>query len=289
METIKSKVGLTDKFWTPPISKKEAIDLYLSGTSVKSLADICKCSTPGIHLLLTRNKIQKRSQGDIIRKYKINESYFNEIDNEEKAYFLGFLFADGDNNTKKHVVRLRLQEKDLEILQKLNSLIENESPVKVIPYEPRHSYKNGQDVACLIINSKRISDRLNELGCIPKKSFTVKYPNVSKELNQHFIRGYFDGNGSFGITNSKSNGCTQTRFYFDIDGSDNILSVMQEILVQELDLSVTKRSVRAENKDGKVVTLRYSGEQALKIINWIYKDANIKMNRKYQKYLCVTH
>jgi hypothetical protein len=112
-----------------------------------------------------------------------------------------------------------------------------------------------------------------------------KYPTISSNFDKHFIRGYFDGNGSFGVINDNG----RNRYFFDIDGSENILSKMQDILIELLDLTTTKRSIRAEREEGKVVTLRYSGEQALKIMNWIYSNATIKMERKYQKYLCVTH
>lgn len=284
---FRRKLPSTNSSYKLSISKADIIKKYLNGLSCPEIAKECGCNPSYINAVIKKSGTERRKAGEVNRKYKINESYFNEIDNEEKAYFLGFLFSDGDNNTRKHVVRLRLQEKDLDILERLNSLIENESPVRVIPYrEKSTAFKNGQDVACLIINSRRVSDRLNEIGFTPKKSFTINYPAIPRELDRHFIRGYFDGNGSFGITNSKCNGYTQIRFYLDIDGSDNILSVMQVILVQEMDLSITKRSVRAENTDGKVVTLRYSGEQALKIMDWIYKDSSIKMDRKYQKYLC---
>ena len=49
---------------------------------------------------------------------KINKNFFNKIDTEEKAYFLGFLYADGYNNTDRNSVALSLKEDDKEILEK---------------------------------------------------------------------------------------------------------------------------------------------------------------------------
>lgn len=51
-----------------------------------------------------------------LRKYSLNESYFEKIDSEEKAYFLGFLFSDG--SVSKYSLNLSLAEVDKEILEK---------------------------------------------------------------------------------------------------------------------------------------------------------------------------
>jgi intein-encoded DNA endonuclease-like protein len=269
------------KNWTLPYSKKEIFDMYSGGKSCSEIAQLCSCNPSNIFALMRRNNIPRRKISDINRKYKINESYFNEIDSEEKAYFLGFLFADGDNNTKKYVVRLRLKYTDEEILQKLNSLIENESPIR--HEKARDNFKKGElisssDTCGLYINSKKISERLNQLGFTPKKSFTVRFPEeIPCELYRHFIRGYFDGNGCLGyFTRGK-------RLYFDIDGSELILSKVQEILIENLKISKTKLSIRAENLDGRVVSMRYSGKNALLIIDWIYNGASIYLERKYKK------
>ena len=74
------------------------------------------------------------------RKYPVDEQFFDEIDSEEKAYFLGMLYADGTNSMKKTEVSLRLQEEDYEILTKLNNLLQPTKPLRPIIRDKKEKY-----------------------------------------------------------------------------------------------------------------------------------------------------
>jgi len=66
--------------------------------------------------LLEKHRIQK-SVSQAQRKYSLNENYFDEIDTSNKAYILGFLYADGYNNRINNTVVLSLFKQDREILE----------------------------------------------------------------------------------------------------------------------------------------------------------------------------
>src|SRR5690606_4239788 len=124
-------------------------------------------SLTAINGLLRRNGYKAKSQSELQRKYNIDETFFDVIDTEEKAYFLGFLYADGYNNTDRSSVALSLKEDDKEILEKLNNLLQ--------PNKPLGHKKSGQ--TALLISNKHISQRLVELGCHRAKTYTLVFPS----------------------------------------------------------------------------------------------------------------
>ena len=84
------------------ITKEEIKSLYLSGKSLSEIALIAGCRFENIRSHLKRMQISCRKQEEAQRKMYLNQEFFNSIDTEEKAYVLGFLFADGYNNEVKN-------------------------------------------------------------------------------------------------------------------------------------------------------------------------------------------
>lgn len=126
-----------------------------------------------------------------------NIHYFDSIDTPNKAYFLGFLFADGRNVYKKDEIKIQLQECDLHILESFKKEIESILPIKI----NRQAISNGEirNYYILRMCGKHLCDRLNELGMTPNKSATISLPKegeVPHEYFRDFLRGYVDGNGS---------------------------------------------------------------------------------------------
>jgi len=222
------------------------------------------------------SKYGKIIQNEKVRKYPVNEDYFNNIDCEEKAYFLGILYADGTNSLKKTEIKLSLQEDDLEILIKLNNLLQ---PTKPILFKPKISEKHKNQWA-LIINSKIVSYKLNELGIVPNKTFKVIYPQwLDKKLNRHFIRGYFDGDGC--VTFDKYN----RQLCFSFTGTENIVLNIENILINKSNLNNVKLSTRFPERNDNIRSLCYSGNgNSRNFYDFIYNDATIYMKRKKDKF-----
>ena len=251
------------------LTHKEKTELFTKYETGKYTgADLAKeypISLTAINGLLRRNGYKAKSQSELQRKYNIDETFFDVIDTEEKAYFLGFLYADGCNATNRNAVILSLKEDDKEILEKLNSLLQHKKPLW-------HT-KSGQTT--LLISNKHISQRLIELGCHRAKTYTLVFPSekqVPKHLVRHFVRGYFDGDGWVG---EKA---------ICIVSTLNFCNSLAEILNQELNVNSYIRARHPERKNN-IRMLELSNKAARKFLNWIYKGSNIHLQRKYKRYL----
>ena len=70
-----------------------------------------------------------------------------------------------------------------------------------------------------IVQNKHLWNILNSYGCTPRKSLTLKFPDIkifkSKDLIRHFIRGYFDGDGCISFSNKD-----HTKIFCNILGTE---------------------------------------------------------------------
>lgn len=124
-----------------------------------------------------------------VRKYNFDQNYFNIIDTEEKAYWLGFIYADG--NVYRTTFTLKLNIKDESHIKIFMNHIKGEQPIKY--YSENCCYVN--------ITSKRMIKQLNDIGVMPRKTFKIELPKLRYDLYNDFIRGYFDGDGCIYVTN----------------------------------------------------------------------------------------
>lgn len=208
-----------------------------------------------------------------MRKYSFNEHYFDIIDCQEKAYWLGFFAADGYNHRDKGCIELRLHKQDMEILNKFKSCIEANNPIALY----KETYCN------LSLYSKHLCEKLAEYGLDQAKTYTLQLPSLEKSLMRHFIRGYFDGDGCFSVIkrNDRKNPNSKT-YQFNITGMEGPLSIIQQHLVDNV--GVVKNSLK-KRASTMAVTIHYSGRNVCKkILDYLYNNATIYLQRKYNKY-----
>lgn len=245
---------------------------------MEKIAQIYTVGRGVIQRLIKKYNIKTRSVSDRHRKFNIDENYFDVIDTEEKAYFLGFLYADGHNNIKKHTVNLRIM--DEEIIRKLNNLISNDNII--------WQYKVGKNICyTLSICSKHMSEILSKYGCGKNKTFNCFFPEniISDNLLNHFMRGYFDGDGSiYNYIIKRNNNKISHAVGFSVIGAYNLINKYLDILVNNCNISKAKLQYKNKN-DKRVCSFLYSGRnQIITIYKYLYKDANIFMQRKYEKF-----
>lgn len=251
-----------------------ARDMYLSGNW--SICQIESIFGKERHTLVKNLKkyfnVKVRRDG----KKQINSSVFNEIDNEEKAYWLGFLYADGSVSSTRNSFELALQEQDLSHIEKFRTFLC--STHKILK---RTIHANGKDFTAyrIAIRDAQIHDDLIRHGCVPKKSLNIGFPEIPQYLIRHFIRGFFDGDGTITLANSR-------RISFAVSftsGCKEFLEELSYIILKDLSISTTIY----KDKRSKAMTLEINGgkQGRIKFLDYLYKDSNIYLERKYEKYL----
>ena len=111
-------------------------------------------------------------------KPKFNENIFDNIDTEEKAYWLGFIFADGYIETQKpnmkYSFEICLSCKDKHHLEKFNIFMQHKNMnIKVYTHLDKIANKERTNARWIVAN-KHLWNTLNNLGCTPQKSLTLK-------------------------------------------------------------------------------------------------------------------
>lgn len=227
----------------------------------------------------------KRQGGDFFyaRKYGLNEYYFDVIDTEDKAYMLGFIYADGNNLFQTNRISIHLSKTDEEILKKFSQIVYGS---EILKYNSR---KNDKGIVfnyvSLNMYSKHMSQHLATLGVVERKSHKITFPKwLDKYLYRHFIRGLIDGDGWIYIPNdnrdSPNVGLICTR---------NINDFLKEYYDKEFGIKTYLTKAHKQDMD-VMCEIRVKNYHQCKIfLDWLYKDSTIYLQRKYnlyQKFLC---
>ncbi len=257
--TDEQKIEICRKYQTNNYTLNDlAIEFSVVPTSIKSI-------------LLKRNiEIINR----VYSKYTINKNYFDIIDTEDKAYFLGLLYADGYNSTNRFGIDL--QEKDKEILYLFSTYLESNHPITIRKLNDKN--KNWQNQYKLCISNTYLCNQLTKLGCIPRKSLVLTFPTeeqVPFYLIRHFIRGMWDGDGSIYVSNNRI-GTNITSTYAICNSISDILSTQ---------CYFTGTICKDKRSKHTTSILYLTGSKAITFLRWIYQDSTIYLKRKYEKYL----
>lgn len=252
------------------IDERKVISMYNGGHyTVSEICELFNVSKYKIRTVLKNNGIKSKTS----KKYDYNDFIFENIDSEEKAYWLGFLYADGYVRKRSGVgseLRLKLSIKDMDHLIKFKKFISPDEKTPLVYEENKNSkcYK-------ISINSSKIVDDLINKGCINKKSSLIEFPYfLNKELTNHFIRGYFDGDGSISFSDK------QICLNF-VSGSENFLKKLKK----ELSNGSNCKESNLVGSSDRFKYIQFSAKDDLyKIYDYLYKNSNVYMDRKFQKY-----
>lgn len=248
--------------------EQELIKDYLSGLSVQALN--IKYSTTNSHRILKRHHIKTRKAGHNSRLYQIDENVFDNLNNELSSYVLGFVYADG--NISKETLKIGLSVKDLTHLEKIRNIFGIELPIK--HYQVKTPQGKIKDAIKLSVYSQKISRKLLTLGVVKNRGWLeqLTLPNLPIESYRHFIRGLVDGDGSLDASH-------RNNARLRILGQRDILNWISRIFESELEISYREPRQRIG-----IMELEYGGaRQARKAITWLYKDAQIFLERKINK------
>ena len=212
---------------------------------------------------------------------KYNEHFFDVIDSELKAYLLGYLVADGcvtieqrKEKPNNPIRRVQFQPSidDLQVITLMKETIAPDNKVTMV----KSKRENRKDTVKLrLANSYMVKVLVEKYKIYPRKTYdkTFRFPKMEKQFRRHFIRGYMDGDGSFGNRHF-SMICNSKLFLEDI------LSEFKEAIPD------LKHYVYEENRS---LTTYYSlhfsvnKKSRLDLFNYLYKDCQYKLNRKFNK------
>ena len=259
---------------------KKILQLYEEGKSCRQVGKIigvCPSTVSNVLAAFHKQPRSKHQQGHSKgttknRKHIFDLNFFETIDTEEKAYWLGFLYADGCVRYKG-TITLALQEQDKEHIENFLKAIRN---YDIIPSYERKT-KSYRATVC----SVKMAEDLRIHGCLQKKSLRLSFPSekdVPKKLIHHFMRGYFDGDGCF--TNIES-----SNPQFSILGTPRFLDGYENVLLSHLNNQKRTKRVHRKNWNEQTEEIIYSGYKRISdIYHYLYHDATIYLKRKKDKF-----
>ena len=243
---------------------KEAIKQYRNG---KSIIQISKDMNMG------EKTISKYLHylGEEIREYHkptigltLNKNYFQSIDTPDKAYWYGFIMADGSvAMSKSYRLSIELNSIDEEHLIKFRTAIQSNHNIK---------HRKNRKISMIGINSKKLITDLNNYGCVPNKTekgwFAIDKINVS--LWKDILRGFLDGDGFI----------DKTRYRI-------IYTIKQKNIVENIIYMFQYYEIKMRYKQEKQYYRVYIEDKNnfYKILHLLYDNAKTYLNRKYKIYL----
>ena len=259
---------------------QEIVSLYQEGASSNKLQRQFRLQHSDIKEILLAQGIQVRTHRESRIKYKRNENYFSQIDTPDKAYWLGFIYADGfitKKTTGNPVFGLTLGEK--EPLEKLNQCLESNKPIG--EYRKVSSYSENSIEYKLAFNSSRMVADLEKWGVVENKTFKLQFPTFLQEnLIPHFIRGYFDGDGSVFLHIQKANNREYVMLGVQLAGIEQFLKELAGHIDAKTKIY---RDNRKQTDCWKIQLL--SNIACLKLYHYMYQDANnLFLSRKKNKF-----
>jgi hypothetical protein len=255
---------------------------YLGGDSIAKIAKSRGHDGAFIASILNHNNIPRRPAGYQCRKYPINETFFDLIDTEAKAYFLGLLYADGCNHSNNTLVSIGLQEQDRHILERFRDLI---CPTHPLLFTDRGK-EGRQNRYTLRLNSRILTDKLTALGCTPVKSLTLQFPDyIPDHLLHHFVRGYFDGDGCISYSIPKISKIQHRDYHWNMISSVDFCRSLEPILEAKTGINVGIKISKTKNGDQFGTLTSWGNKQTVKFLTWLYQDATIFLLRKHEIYL----
>lgn len=254
---------------------EEIIELYKQGIGLNRLASKFKKSNHTIREIVRSAGVLREPMKNLRgkKKYQVNEQFFSSIDTQEKAYILGFLYADGYVSTITNYFSITLSRRDINHLEKIKSCLNSNNPIHKTTGRYSNNHPITEKCNLTIVSSQMIKDLIS-IGCTSKKSLTLTFPTcISKDLIRHFIRGYFDGDGTVYVTKT---GYLQAGFISTLEFCKDCL--------RHLNLSREYNIHKEQRSDKNVYYFTITGDRVEELYNYLYKDATIFLDRKKEKF-----
>lgn len=264
LQTNKSKTGLTKT------DKQNIIKYYQEGKTAKEILSLYndKVESENTIMSIVKNVGIGRPRGTVC---DADVNYFETIDTEGKAYFLGLMLTDGNvhrikRNTEQYRIQIALQSQDRDILERFKK--ELHSSNKIIHYQ-----KDKRDECIFGIQSVKMAYDLSKQGITPNKTFIAELNyNIPPDLFRHYIRGIFDGDGTVYYSNE--------HLHFGFYGTHKLVTQVQDWLIEQINLTRHKIT----DKETVSFTTYQKRKDIENFYRLIYTDANFYLKRKKEKF-----
>ena len=239
--------------------------------SNQELSEILKRTKSSVQLKISKLGLKRPD------KYFYDKDFFENINTEEKAYWLGFIYADGyvyySEEKRNYELGIELQIGDINHLRKFNKSINGNLEVKITEkYDKRYekTYRH-----CIIrLHDKKLVEDLNKNGVVQNKSYIIKFPNLRNDLIVPFIRGFFDGDGCLQL--NKQRQCH--RFDFACASID-FVNKLRDILYNNYNIN------SYITQDKNIYRLNIRGlTNAYLFGKLLYDNSTMYLDRKYNKF-----
>ena len=250
--------------------KQEIIKYYLSQPmTMRQVEDKYELSHPTITKIL--KDVPKYTKAKL-NNPNMKEHFFQEINEEAKAYFLGLLISDGnvfkDNTGRQASISITLDLKDEYMLKKFKEVLQTNTSIAY----------DGRGCGQIAVRSNIMAEDLAKYGVVPRKSYSTYLPQISKEMMPHLIRGIFDGDGSIMAKPNPSN-AGHNRFLHSISfcGTHQLMEDISNYILENLGI----KTAVYDYKDRNLSELKIQNiDNIAKFGYWIYRNSTIFLNRK---------
>lgn len=259
-------------------------ETYLKTHNRKPIREKYNCTDKVIVRVLLENQIEilhkKTKPVGSGRVYKINDSYFN-LNNQShnSAYILGILASDGCVSSAQNQIYIELQREDKEILEKINSELKNERPIKDY-FNQSKEYNNSK----LYFFSKQIKEDLALYNIVPNKTKECQnksfMENIQEQYQIDYIRGHFDGDGCIKWTGGS------LQWQIDSTSLSTLKDIQKALLKIGIETKIVKHFEEAKGRNRTIDLYRiyfYGYGNGVKLYQAFYQEkpsVTLRMNRK---------
>lgn len=262
------------------IALSNEVKLKIINTYTSKIMTISECakqlglSNPTVIKVLNEFNIKRYSKNKIYSPL-LNEDYFEQIDDEHKAYWLGFLITDGNifiptNNKQK--------EKTVSISQKNNRSYILEQFKKDVGSSTVIT-QDGRGTGTLFIRSTKMANDLSQYGIESNKTLSTYLPSINNCLESHLIRGILDGDGSITSLMLKSG---KHKHAISFCGTHILMENIVNCISSNIEVSKPKVYDYSDKHLSEVKWQSIADCEA--IGKWLYKDATVYLKDKKEKF-----
>lgn len=248
---------------------------YTSGKSMYELADEFGGNRTTVRRRLVAAGVTLRSREERQKRLPCREDAFADAENDdEAAYWVGMLMADGCISTTKHStwVILTLGVRDAEHVERFRTFLNSTHKILIAPEGLNSDLSRHGEARNYRVASKRMAADLARYGVVSRKTKIAEVKHL--EMNRHFWRGVVDGDGSLGLARRNKPG-HRARPVLQVVGSETLMRQF-EVFAR----AITGTQAKAHLSHACWGFRIFSGAAA-EMISHLYTDCTVALARKW--------